>query len=164
MQTSRFQVGLSTVLALCLGYTLSSSLASGYPSGAISTGTNPVRSAAGQLELSSSDTVSGVMSAPSDQDLVLNDINLALTQAADYCRANGKVLLQDDAGTSYGVFAVNTTILYNAQATPTSFHGQSGIRIPAGTSLNLSWTWDYNYCSHGYYELAYTLGGYLAQP
>ena len=43
MQTSRFQLGLIATLAVGLGFSLSSSEAVGYPSGAaVSMGANPV--------------------------------------------------------------------------------------------------------------------------
>ncbi len=50
MADSRFQTTLITALALGLGFTLASSNAVGYPAGAaVSLGSNPVASFAGQI-------------------------------------------------------------------------------------------------------------------
>ena len=164
MDTSKFHLSMTTALAVGLGYALSSSMAVGYPSSSVSYGSNPVQSAAGDIDLHTTTSVSDVMRAPSDQDLIITDVMLGLPQSSEYCRGNGTVHLRDGAGNSYGEFAVGTTHMGNAQATPTTFHARSGLRVPAGTSITLSWTWDYNYCGTSTYDLVYTLGGYLAQP
>ena len=164
MDTSKFHLSMTTALAVGLGYALSSSMAVGYPASSVSYGSNPVQSAAGDIDLHTTTSVPDVMRAPSDQDLIITDVMLGLPQSNEYCRGNGTVHLRDGAGNSYGEFAVGTTHMGNAQATPTVFHARSGLRVPAGTSITLSWTWDYNYCGTSTYDLVYTLGGYLAQP
>jgi hypothetical protein len=165
MQTSRFQLGLIASLAVGLGFALSSPQAVGYPAGAVvSTGSNPIRSVAGNLDLGGATTVSAVFVAPAEHDLIISDVMLGLTQTSDYCRANGKVVLQDDAGTTYGEFVVSTPHINNAQLQPTTLRAQSGIHVPAGTTIDLQWTWAYAYCGTSTYDLVYTMAGYLSEP
>ena len=155
-------IGLAIGFGAALTMALQVQTAGAYPAGpSISTGSNPIVSAGGSFEGPGSEAA---LSAPDDQDLIITDVMLGLPQSNEYCRGNGTVHLRDGAGNSYGEFAVGTTHMGNAQATPTVFHARSGLRVPAGTSITLSWTWDYNYCGTSTYDLVYTLGGYLAQP
>jgi len=165
MQTSRFHTGLLVTLALGLGFSLASSRAIGYPAGAaVSTGSNPVLSAAGRLSLGSSSSVTGLIGATADHDLVVTDIALGLAQTSNGCEANGVAYLQDSSGTVYGAFMVANTTLSVSQPIQSTFGAQSGIRVPAGTTLDLVWEWTYRDCGTSSYYMAYTVAGYLAEP
>ena len=75
MQTSRFQFVLTTGLAICLGYLLSSPEATGYPAGAaVSYGSVPIRSFAGTVSTDSSVVLDTI---PTGQDFIVTDISLA---------------------------------------------------------------------------------------
>ncbi len=148
------------------GVSLSVSPASAYPSGAtVSVGSNPIRSAAGRMDPHTTSTVSDVIAAPADQDLILTDIVLALSQADSSCKADGMARLQDDTGKTYADFVVSTPNTGNAAKEQTVFRAQSGIHVPASTSLTLVWTWNFRNCPYlGYHYLTYIVSGYLAQP
>ena len=144
MQTTRFQLGLVATLAAGLGAALSSSPAIGYPAGpSVSSGTNPVWAIGGTL---SGDTMM-VLTAPADQDMVVTDV--LITAEAGHERAylhledGTRVLSQDVRATTYIV-------------QPVSHQFSSGIRIPAGTYMNMGTQWGST--------LNYTLSGYYAQP
>ncbi len=142
MQTSRFQLGLVATLAIGLGFSLASTQAIGYPAGsAISTGSNPVWSIGG------SPGATETLTAPSDQDMVITDVHLANTDG-NWLRVH-----MHHSGTSVAAFTSDGT----TDRTKASL--RSGIRVPAGETLNMSF--------EGYYGLSsarYTISGYYAQP
>ena len=146
MQTSRFQLGLVATLAIGLGFSLSSSQAIGYPSGsAVSMGSNPVWAQGGNF----SGGTAGYITAPADQDMVVTDILLSTRYSLE--RAN--LTLED--GTNVGQAIIHG---YDSDrpATPLSHQFSSGIRIPAGTYLQINGSWGG--------DVDYTFSGYYAQP
>ena len=169
MQTSRFQLGLIAALAAGLGYTLSSSQAVGYPAGvAVSYGSNPVWSAAGRLV---DDDAPVLVTVPSDQDLVITDVQLIVgDQDSDFdCITKWTVDLQNGADT-YGNWALSQFRHYSDgdSWTPGVVHVDStynsGFVVPAGTPLTLTANKLYeSYCS-GDQFIYYNLSGYFAQP
>ena len=130
---------------------------------AVSVGSNPIRSAAGVLTMGTAMSVPGVMAAPSDQDLVITDIHMGLvSNSSAFCDAFVK--LADDAGNIYAAFSLKyTSPVSDSAGNLIRYSSATGIRIPAGVSVNLSI--QDRYCSSlGYFELTYTLSGYLSQP
>ncbi len=152
-------------LVCLMSATLMSGTALAYPAGAtVSTGTNPVRSAAGIMSLSSSTTAADIIVAPSDQDLVITDVWLGLVANYPSVVCDSFVRLLGDDGIIYGAFSVRITeISSNSMTNEVGFHSSSGLRIPAGVSVSL--VFQDRYCSAlSHFELPYTLSGYLAQP
>ena len=165
MSNHHFHLTVTVLLSLGLGYSLSSSTATGYPAAsAISMGSNPVRSFAGTIDLASGSTVSGIISAPATQDLIVTDIVTGLMQTNYYCYSNGRLRLVDDSGTTHAVIPVYTGSLNATPTAPTYLQGQSGIRIPANTTVHAEWTFSFQNCPTSNYDLDYTFGGYLTQP
>jgi len=142
MQTSRFQLGLVSALAIGLGFSLSSSDAVGYPAAsAISTGTNPVWSMGG--EPSPTETIT----APPDQDMVITDVYWSNTDG-QWLRLEMSLPSGPVAG----------FVSDGANDRP-AVSLRSGIRVPAGQTLTMNF--------EGYYGLAstkYTISGYYARP
>jgi hypothetical protein len=155
MQTSRFQLGLIAVLALGLGYTLSSSPAVGYPAGsATSLGSNPVIAVGGTVSSSTAE----LFTAPADQDVVVTDVWLTM--------ANRSCSSVVDFVTSAGA-TVSTVKLFSYfyEGTYEATHSQpgsvqhsfgSGLPLPAGQSLEI--------IESGGCAVAYTVSAYYAQP
>jgi hypothetical protein len=136
-----------------------------YPTGAtVSTGTNPIRSAAGVMSLGTSTTASDIIAAPADQDLVITDVWLGLVSSNSSTICDAFIQLLGSDGQSYGAFSMRMTQLSgNTMSGLVDFHSSSGLLIPAGVSLSL--TFQDRYCSSvSYFELPYTISGYLAQP
>jgi hypothetical protein len=161
MQSSRFQIGLIATLAMGLGFSVASSEAVGYPSGpTVSTGANPVISQGGVLLLGGTDTV---LTAPADQDIVVTDIVLGVTNATYYCEGSFQVAAMVGSELK-GQFAVGTPNLEQGQIRNEIISLNSGIRVPAGSSLNLEFNYHYRDCSDSSFRLNYTASGYYAQP
>jgi hypothetical protein len=139
MQTSRFQLGLIAILAMCLGLSLSSTEAVGYPSaGAVSMGSNPLWARAGQLDDGS---IHPVITAPADQDIVVTDISLHATGSS----VSVRMFLDDGTDLAY-VFANST---YDSALV-------SGIPVPAGKTLQLQRQYGG--------QLFHNFSGYYASP
>jgi hypothetical protein len=148
MQSSRFQIVLIAALSMGLGVSLTTSVAVGYPAGsAVSTGANPVDSWAGNV----SSTSTPVLTAPADQDLVITDVHLSCNSSCDT-----RVELRTSGDALVGNFWVSGGYgsSYDSLSIQQAF--SSGLRIPAGQTLNIS-----NTTGH---SVAYTLSGYQAQP
>jgi hypothetical protein len=142
-------------------------MAMAYPSGAtVSAGENPIRSAGAVVSLDDGPSFADVIAAPADQDLVLTDIVLGIATQHESVRCSGTIELRASDGTVYGAYALNSGRI-DVGGDPggsKQYAGASGIRIPAGTSVSLYWTFRYRSTSSPYWDLAYTLSGYLAQP
>ena len=171
MQTSRFQLGLMTTMALGLGFSLSSSQAIGYPAGAtVSTGTNPVVSSGGTSL--AGDGTSVLLTAPTDQDLVLTDV--VLTSFSDSsCKRSHHSNLTLGTGEIVAQFETNSAYSqrYYDYASTSGLSVQhrfgSGLLVPSGQSLRIEVTQtDYfGSCGSGPdYGVRYALSGYHAQP
>ena len=169
MQTSRLQLGLIATLAVGLGFSLASSQAVGYPMGpVISTGANPIVSAGG---LVTDDSSLEIVSAPSDQDLILTDLILTSTTDID-CKRSHRNVLTLSSGTVMGQYETNSVSVMPSDAPSDglsiSHSFSSGIRIPAGESLSLrvDQTGQFGYCdsSTASYGVRYSVSGYRAQP
>jgi len=146
MQTSRFQLGLIATLAIGLGFSLSSSDAVGYPSGAaVSLGTNPVWSTGGT-------PIDGsvVVATATDGDLIITDLDITGNTSSWF---HATFALTD--GTVVADYSM--TDAHNFGGLQRGY--ESGIRVPQGDSLTL----DFNsyYSESGF---RYTLTGYTAQP
>jgi len=166
MQTSRFQLGLIAVLATALGFSLSSSEAVGYPAGmTIAAGSNPIVSASGHIDLVSSSTrVSSVLEAPADQDLIITDVVVGLLQNAESCRATGYLRVEDSSGIELANITVQNPYLVNASSSPVQLRLESGLRVPAGRTVDVEWNFVYRYCGFTSYDVDWVLSGYLAAP
>ena len=169
MQTSRFQLGLTTSMALCLGYVLSSPEATGYPVGAaVSYGAVPIRSFAGTVSMGGTEVLDTI---PVGQDFIVTDISLA-GQSLDFDCMD---LMNVDLTTSAGVvasFSISTPYCSGAQCFPDAQSGihslRSGIRVPAGETLSIETsshnTYTYHSCAASRDAQArYTVSGYLSQ-
>jgi hypothetical protein len=159
---SKSLIAAFVCVALAAG---TSSTALAYPTGAtVSTGTNPIRSAAGVISLGSGSTAADIIAAPADQDLVITDVWLGLVTNNSGTLCDAFIQLLGSDGQSYGAFPMRTTqISSNTLSGLVDFHSSSGLLIPAGVSLSL--TFQDRYCSSlSHFELPYTISGYLAQP
>ena len=152
MHTSRYHLTLTATLAIGLGATGALSLmpqtAVGYPAGAVvSIGTNPVSAWAGTVGVTSTT----ILTAPSDQDIVITDIHLSCHYT---CETRVEMTLSD--GSTVGSFWVSGGYgsSYDSLSIQQAF--SSGIPVHAGQSLSLQ--------STGGSTVAYTLSGYHAQP
>ena len=166
MSNNHFHLSLTVLLSLGLGYSLASSTATGYPAGsAISLGSNPVRSFGGKIDFQTEPSMlkSNIVSAPATHDLVVTDVLMGLTQIGAGCFSNGHLRLYDDDGVTYAEIPIYTTNIREAPSSTTRFQAGAGIRIPANTSLHAQWTFATQDCLDYYYDLHYTIGGYLAQ-
>jgi hypothetical protein len=155
MQTTRFQLSLTTGLALALGVVSTMALlphtAVGYPAGAaVSAGANPVDSWAG-VTTGISATPTLVLTAPSGQDLVLTDILLSCNHVCDT-----RVELNRGDGIQVGNFYVSGGYGTNNDTLAVSHTFESGLLVPAGQSLSINTT--------SSYLVSYTVSGYQAQP
>ncbi len=170
MQTSRFQFELTTGLALCLGYVLSSHEAIGYPAGAaVSFGSSPIRSFAGTVSMDGSELLDTI---PTGQDFIVTDISLA-GQSLDFdCMDLINVDLVTDTAV-VASFSISTPYCTGAQCFPDEQSGihslRSGIRVPGGETLRISTsnhnTYTYHSCSGSRNtRTRYTVSGYFAQP
>jgi hypothetical protein len=170
MQTSRFQLGLIATLAMGLGFTLSSPPASGYPAGAaVSYGANPLVSAGGSIVNGGSEVV---VTAPSDQALVLTD--LLLTSYSDMpCKRVHRTVMESSSGAVMGEFETSSAYAikyydYDSSAGQMVSHRfSSGLSVPAGESVTLTvtQTGSYGGCdSSSSYGVRYSVSGYYTQP
>jgi hypothetical protein len=143
---SRLSMLATTCIAI--GWTVVSNPAQGHPSGmVVSTGTNPIVNVAGQLSSSAWVTV---MTAPADQDIVVTD----LVFSANHSGAGEPELRLGSTSTTVGRYFIFGGS-YNGGG-PAHFSLLTGIRIPAGDSLEL------NINTTNYVN--YSLSGYYAQP
>jgi hypothetical protein len=171
MQTSHFQLGLIATLAVGLGFSLSSSDAIGYPAGAaVSYGSNPVVSAGGSVYAGAGSRV--LLTAPSDQDLVLTDV--VLTSFSDSsCKRSHHSSLTLDSGDIVAQFETSSPYAqrYHEYASSTGLsvqhHFGSGLIVPTGQSvtIDVSQTDSFGSCGTEHsFGVRYAVSGYHAQP
>ena len=152
------------LFALILSFVGLSGVAQAYPGTAISAGSNPVRSVAGIRNLGDGFTVPDIISAPSDQDLILTDVFLGCAVLHDGQYYSGYVTLVGSDDVIYGAYTLQTSRLYDGGAPSThNLAGTTGLRIPAGVSVSLVWTFTYQNYADNTHTMTYILGGYLAQ-
>ena len=135
-------------------------------------GQNPVVSHAGTVQMGTSETV---VTPPSNQDIVFTDISLMPYTDDGDCLYFQEVELRLLSGTVVGSYEVTNSFLTcyydcdGAAGTVVQQHLDSGIRVPAGDSLEIevSMTSRINgrgNCSNGSNSgIRYTLSGYLAR-
>ena len=143
MNTSRFQLSLIALLAAGLGMSVSSSDAIGYPTAAVSKGSNPIWNIGGTPP--STGYIN--FSVPGDQDLIITDIHFGALNTGWM-----KLQLEVDGDVVSGFAAEGT-----ADRSDVSL--KSGIRIPAGSLLTARFSHIYDINS-----TQYTLSGYYTQP
>jgi len=140
----------ATLATICtaIGWIVTSTPAEGHPAGmVVSTGTNPIVNVAGQL---SSVAWVAVLSAPPTQDIVVTDL---VFSANDSGVGEPQLRLASSLDTVGRYFIVGGS--YHGGGA-SHFSLQTGIRIPAGDSLEL------NINTTNYVN--YSLSGYYAQP
>ena len=165
MQSSRFSTVLIAALSVALGVAASSSPAIGYPAGAaISLGSNPVRSAAGELSIPSDTSTGTILSSSADASMVITDILVGFFQKANHCRGSGIARVVGSDGVTYANLPIYITTLGNSSSHVSQISTQSGFVVPAGTSLSIEWGWGWRECGESYYTLAYNVSGYLVAP
>jgi hypothetical protein len=129
---------------------------------AISMGGNPVLSFGGTRDAAGTDAIGP---APTDQDLVITDISLSGNGVhSTYSACMWTVSLESETGATLGVFKTWSQVNYSnytIKGGNISAQLQSGVRVPAGESLNLVVAQDSGGTSC---SLAYTLSGYHVQP
>ena len=137
-----------------------------HPGGStVSMGTNPVRSFSGSLNLSVSSTAASVFTVPESQDLIVTDVVSGLVANTHYCMGTGRLILKSSTDTHLAEFPLYFSHLEDAGAPKTTvLQATSGIRVPAGTTINVEWVWSYRECSDSNYRVPYLFTGYLAQP
>ncbi len=163
MQTSRLQLGLITTLSIALGLSLASPDAIGYPTTAISLGTNPLFAEGGQLTGSTSTTVL----TADEHTAVVSDLVLSIADNSYTCAANMHVNLSID-GRSVGQFEIGLSRPagnFSQYAPVVQIDLQSGIPVPPGEHLDMSVSQISQYdCTDSVTELSYMMSGYFAQP
>jgi len=165
MESPRFSIVLVALLSGALGLAVSSNTAIGYPAGAaVSLGSNPVRSGAGEIYIPYDISTGTIVSSSADQALVLTDLMIGFFQKQNHCRGAGIARIKGSDGVTYASIPVSSTTLSNASTQPTQISAQSGFHVPAGVDLHLEWGWGWRECSDTYYTLTYNLSGYLAAP
>ena len=166
MQPSRFSIVLIALLSAALGLTATSSTAIGYPAGAaVSLGSNPVRSGAGELYTRTFDASTGtILSSSADQPLVITDVMIGFFQKHNHCRGAGIARIKGSDGVIYASIPVYSSTLGSATSQPSQISTQSGFHVPEGIDVYLEWEWGWKECGDSYYTLAYNLSGYLASP
>ena len=140
----------ATLAAICtaIGWIVTSTPAEGHPTGmVVSTGTNPIVNVAGQLSSAAWVTV---LSAPPAQDIVVTD----LVFSANHSGAGEPQLRLASSLDTVGRYFIFGGSYHGGGAS--HFSLQTGIRIPAGDSLEL------NINTTNYVN--YSLSGYYAQP
>ncbi len=173
MHTSRFQLWLTTALSLSLGATLTMVLTSqeaiGYPAGTVSTGVNPVVTGGGSMDMpTSGDATATLVTAPEDQDVIITDLAISGTSDTSSCSERWPVSLRTSTGTNLGEYTAGI-----GSSNDYSFPGElqlhllSGIRVPAGESLELSthrneWGGSCSWSRTATFRWA--ISGYQAQP
>ena len=165
MQTSRSFITPSIICAALLGTVSPHSQA--HPGGAaVSMGSNPVRSFSGNLSLGESLTAASIFTVPDTQDLIITDVVSGLMSNTYWCLANGRLNLKDTAtGIPFAQLPLYFSHLEKASAPGTTvLQATSGIRVPAGTVIDIEWVWSYQDCSSNNYHVPYTITGYLTQP
>ena len=165
---NRFHLGLTTFLAFALGVSTTgifqSRFATAQPTGPnVSYGSNPVVNYGGTIYDYGNLLL---LTAPSDQDIVLTDIHLTAAESSSDCR-----------GVAHVTFVTNTSVhaefhigLNRYGYDSSQYDGtlsakfNSGIRIAAGSPLtvDVARIWD-NGCGNGI-DLAYVVTGYAASP
>ena len=153
MQTSHFQLGLIATLAVGLGFSLASSDAVGYPTSAISRGSNPIASATGPLSSSPAEA----FAPTTDQQLILTDVIVSARRTVSSgCAAHDErhLVIRTGSGDDLALFG-----LRSSTSNVHEFHYASGISVPVGESVEVY----YSGCSGGIY-MDYSLSGYYAQP
>lgn len=124
-------------------------------------GTNPVFSQGGSVAKGSSATV---LTATSDMDMVITDVSLGMFAPSDYyCKQVLSVQLRLGDGSVLGQYPVMMDIYRHGGTYNQTVNMQSGLRLPAGQSLDLAVEEGANEsCVDG--RIDYTLSGYHAQP
>ena len=155
MQTSRFQLGLITILAVGLGFSLSSSDAIGYPAATVGLGSNPVLSTGGSLN--DGDSVILFVADGSGPFLITDVVITA--PACDYYSQNFTVSINQDDGSTLAEYRLMSDRGYGSDAGTNQATVQhaysSGVAIPAGSTATL--------INSGCGAIGYSLSGYQAQ-
>ena len=151
-------------LLFCVLSTTALTTAHAYPGTAVSTGSNPVHSTAGVQDFAAGFTTMPLIAAPADQDLILTDIILGVVSENDDARYSVMVRLIGSDGVAYGAYALQSGRIYATTSGSSNMAGPTGIRIPAGISISIQWTFGYKSHLDWAYSGTYTLSGYLAQP
>ncbi len=151
---------LTTLLALGFGCTLTLVLqpqsAEGYPTTAVSMGTNPLLAAGGTVEDYSTSTL---WTAPADQRIVLTDVVLSLTGASGYYVCEAQVSI-DSGGGQLAEFRLtsDTNPSYSLlQPTVITHSYSSGLPVAPGEVVGI--TKHTEGC-----HVSYSLSGYYAEP
>ena len=169
MQTSGFQICLIASMAMALGATLRSGPAIGYPAAAtVSTGVNPVVNYGGTIYDYGDESL---FTAPADQDVVITDVVLTPGETNPQCRGLSHVRMTDGSsplaefhvGLGWG-YSSGTGSSRTDFASQTQAHFQSGLRVPAGSSLSISVERMWSEACHSGMDIAYVISGYVAQP
>jgi len=174
MQTSRFQLGILSALSLTLGLVLASGEAIGYPTAAISSPANPVVSIGGTAY--ATEPAKLLLTAPSDQVLVVTDVVLTSTSDMD-CKRSHKSELSTSSGAILGQYETVTGIVSSygsgwgmtSDGRSISHSYESGLQIDAGASFFLSVTETDRYSREGCdptgsHGVRYSISGYTAAP
>ncbi len=163
MASTHPHIVLIALLSAGLGALASSSPASGYPAGAaVSLGSNPVRSGAGELYIPSSASTSTIISSSAEHELVITDIMVGFYQKANRCRGAVMARLRGSDGTLYASIPVYSTTLGSSSSQSSQISATYGFQIPTDTSIHIEWEWGWRECDGSTYTLAYNLTGYLS--
>ena len=168
MQTSRFQLGLIATLAIGLGFSLASSQAVGYPSvGAVSLGSNPVFSQGGVIA-DVRGTTTDVLTAPTDQTMLITDLALGFGSDSPSCDGELSVSLSGSSGATLAEYVVVRPDFGNNYASHsgalTTVTLNSGIPLAPNETLQVATQLLNQACTYTSYQLRYTVSGHYAQP
>ena len=160
---------LALLLGGCITYiAINQKADASLPSPSISFGQNPVVSAGGSVTSTQSVLV---LSAPSDQDLIVTDINLT-SYSTMSCKRNHHTQLVLASGATLGAFETHSAISRGSYSSSAGLSVQqslnSGLRIPAGDSLYITTDetgYDGASCgTYTNYGVRYMISGYHSQP
>ncbi len=149
-------IGLALALGFTAAHIISMKEAEAYPSGAsVSYGSVPLVSAAGSVIAAS--PVSGALTAPSDQAIVLTDVVLTpVRSSATVCQQN--VFLSLGSGDVLGQYYLTSFYGISGAAAGQIQHSySSGLVIPAGDTLDVQ-------AGLSNCEVYFSISGYYAEP
>ena len=160
---------LTLILGACLTFIATNQSAdASLPTHSVGFGSNPVVSAGGSVTSGQSVIV---LTAPSNQDLIVTDISLT-SYSSMSCKRNHHSQLSLGSGASLGEFETHSAISRGSYSSSVGLSIQqslnSGLRIPSGDTLNLTTNEtgsDGGSCgSYNSYGVRYMLSGYYAHP
>ena len=148
MKNAQFLISVGCAFLLGLALSVPQAVGLGTPS--VDMGSNPIFSLGGSASTGSSGFTQSIVTAPSDKDMRITD--LQLSACCDSSAYGANVTLTTSSGTILGKWNVNRNTLLATNM-------ESGLLLPAGEELTMS-AYRNNYSVTVYY----TLSGQYVRP